>query len=184
MCDRLLAGGQVMGTGGVPATVIIRVDADDLADPAGRGHGVTSDGTPLSTATIRWLADQAEVYQARQNGHGVVLDLHRTRRLASRGQTLALYARDGGCSFPGCDRAPEHCQRHHIIDWADGGPTDLDNLTLLCPYHHHHFAARGWTCTLNPDRLPEWKPPRWIDPHQKPLINTRITAWTTGPLRR
>ena len=194
-CDRLLAAGTVTGTGGVPATVVIRIDADQLITPTGptgptghgtpcgprttTGHGTTSDGTLLSADAIRRIADQAEVYYATQNAHGVVLNLRRTRRLASRGQTVALYARDGGCSFPGCHQPPEHCQRHHIVDWADGGLTNLDNLTLLCPYHHHHFARHGWTCTLNPDRVPEWRPPRWIDTTQTPLVNTRITARTS-----
>jgi hypothetical protein len=57
---------------------------------------------------------------------------------------------------------------------VDGGLTDLDNLTLLCRYHHHNFAARGWTCRLNPDGLPEWTPPQHLDRTQTPLINTRI----------
>ena len=98
-----------------------------------------------------------------------------TPRLATPGQTVALIARDGGCSFPGCDRPPEWCERHHIRAWSDGGPTDLDNLTLLCAYHHHTFAGRGWTCRII-DGLPAWTPPRWVTPHQRPLTNTRITA--------
>jgi hypothetical protein len=49
-------------------------------------------------------------------------------------------------------------------------------MTLLCRYHHTHFVGHGWTCQLNSNQLPEWIPPRWVDPHQKPLINTRIQA--------
>jgi hypothetical protein len=87
-----------------------------------------------------------------------------------------LIARDHGCSFPGCDRPPEWCERHHIREWVDGGTTDLNNLTLLCRYHHHNFASRGWTCQINDDGLPEWRPPRWLDPDQTPRINSRIVA--------
>ena len=54
--------------------------------------------------------------------------------------------------------------------------TDVDNLTLLCRYHHHNFATRGWTCALNPDGLPEWRPSRSVDPQQRPLMNSRITG--------
>jgi hypothetical protein len=43
---------------------------------------------------------------------------------------MALIAREGGCSFPGCGHPPQWCDRHHIIDWIDGGPTDLENLKL------------------------------------------------------
>ncbi|MET0694444.1 MAG: HNH endonuclease, partial [Propionibacteriaceae bacterium] len=81
-----------------------------------------------------------------------------------------------GCSFPGCGRAPEWCERHHIKDWARGGLTDLNNLTLLCRWHHHNFAQRGWTCRIRDDGLPEWIPPKWVDREQKPLQNSRIIA--------
>ena len=105
-----------------------------------------------------------------------MLSLGRTRRIATLGQTAALIARDKGCSFPACDAAPEWSERHHIRPWVDGGMTDVDNLTLLCRYHHHNFATRGWTCALNPDGLPEWRPPRSVDPQQRPLTNSRITG--------
>jgi HNH endonuclease len=87
---------------------------------------------------------------------------------------MALIAREGGCSFPGCDHPPQWCDRHHILDWIDGGPADLDNLTLLCRYHHTHFLQKGWSCRINGDRLPEWIPPRWIDAEQRPQLNGRI----------
>jgi len=123
--------------------------------------------------------DQADVYPTVMSSTGVVLQLGRTRRLASRGQTMALIARDGGCSFPGCDRPPEWCERHHVLDWARGGRTDLGNLTLLCAYHHHNFASRGWTCLMIDD-LPAWVPPGWVDPEQRPLRHARITARRQG----
>ncbi|HTF41784.1 MAG TPA: HNH endonuclease signature motif containing protein, partial [Propionibacteriaceae bacterium] len=90
--------------------------------------------------------------------------------------TIALYARDQGCSFPGCDTPPEWCERHHILAWADGGTTDLDNLTLPCAYHHHNFLAKGWECRMGEDGLPEWLPPWWINRNRTPLINARIRA--------
>ncbi len=92
----------------------------------------------------------------------------------STSQTFALIARDGGCSFPGCTVPPQWCERHHIIGWAFGGSTDIDNLTLLCGYHHAYFVQAGWTVTMNADGLPEWRPPRWQDRERQPLINHRI----------
>ena len=62
---------------------------------------------------------------------------------------------------------------------VQGGNTDLKNLTLLCRYHHTHFLGSGWTCHINADQLPEWRPPKWVDPAQKPLINDRIRAART-----
>ena len=74
-------------------------------------------------------------------------------------------------------RQPGHCvpgRLNHIVEWVNGGETNLNNLTLLCRYHHHNFATKGWTCQLNSDGLPEWQPPTWLDPEQKPILNTRI----------
>ena len=55
---------------------------------------------------------------------------------------------------PAATTGPEWCERHHIVAWIDGGDTDLDNLTLLCRYHHHNFAARGWDCPHQRRRTP------------------------------
>jgi len=164
----------VPDSGGTPATVIITIDIEDLL--AGTGYGLTSDGTLIRTDQVRDMVDQAEAYYAFLDRNGVVLNLGRTRRIASRSQSAALYARDLGCSFPGCDRPPEWSERHHVIPWIDGGPTDLNNLTLLCVFHHHNFQSRGWTCRINDHGLPEWTPPRWIDREQRPMINHRILA--------
>ena len=173
VCDRLLRG-DLPDSGGIPATVVVTVDEESLRSRT--GHATTSDGAPLSIAAVLELADQAEIIPAVLNRSGAVLTLGRSRRLASKSQTLALIARDAGCSFPGCDHPPEWCERHHLRAWIDGGRTDLDNLTLVCRYHHHNFAARGWACRLNADRLPEWVPPAHVDREQHPLMNTRILA--------
>ena len=177
VCDRLLRSGTLPDTGGTPATVIVTIREGDLA--ARRRWGVTSDGTIVSADTVVDVAGEADIYPTVIGSTGVVLQVGRSRRLATPGQTVALIARDGGCSFPGCDRPPEWCERHHIREWSQGGRTDLDNLTLLCAYHHHNFASRGWTCRMI-DRLPAWIPPRWVDPEQRPLRHTRITARQRG----
>ena len=93
---------------------------------------MASDGTLIKTDTALAAADQADIYWAIKNSTGQILHLGRTRRIATLPQTIALYARDLGCSFPGCDAPPEWCERHHILSWAEGGLTDLNNLTLLC----------------------------------------------------
>jgi hypothetical protein len=172
VCDRLLRSGVLPDSGGTPATVIVTIDADRLRSRT--GVGCFSDGTPVHATTVAELADQADLAWCVKNTKGAVLAMGRDRRLASPVQTLGLIARDGGCSFPGCDIAPEWCERHHIISWIDGGTTDLDNMTLLCKYHHHYFANRGWACRMNTDRLPEWIPPTWIDRQRHPILHPRI----------
>jgi hypothetical protein len=171
-CGRLLQLAERPAVGGTPASVIVTIGVDELLARAGIAE--TTDGTQFSADQLLRIADEAEIWPAIIDRNGVPLALGRTRRIATRGQTMALIAREGGCSFPGCDHPPQWCDRHHIIDWIDGGPTDLDNLTLVCRYHHTHFLQKGWTCRSNADGLPEWIPPRWIDPEQRPQLHTRI----------
>ena len=174
VCDRLLRSGTLPDSGGTPTTVVVTISAEDLQ--ARTGTGTTSDGTSVSVPQLLDLADEAEIIPTVLNASGAVLDLGRTRRLASPSQTLALAARDGGCSFPGCGQPPEWCERHHVVAWMDGGKTDLDNLTLLCRYHHHNFHERGWRCRIDEDGLPGWTPPAWADRERRPLVNARILA--------
>src|SRR5699024_10945200 len=142
--DRLLRSGSQPDTGGVPTTVIVTVGADDLVNRT--GYGTYDDGSPVAPTTLRGLAAQAEVVTVLCDGTGAVLDLHRTQRLADKAITMALYARDRGCSFPGCGVAPQWCERHHVIAWIDGGATSVANMTLLCTYHHHNFERLRWAC--------------------------------------
>jgi Domain of unknown function (DUF222) len=176
-CAKLLKAADQPSVGGVPASVIVTIGINDLMAKAGLAE--TADGTQLTTEQLLRIADEADIWPTIINRNGVPLALGRTRRLASRGQTMALIARDAGCSFPGCAHPPQWCDRHHILDWILGGLTDLENLTLLCRYHHTHFLQKGWTCQINADGLPEWIPPRWIDQHQQPHINARIQRINT-----
>ncbi|HEX8305674.1 MAG TPA: DUF222 domain-containing protein [Jatrophihabitans sp.] len=112
---------------GAPAQVIITMTADQLATRQGLAE--TSFGHQLSVDQALRLADEAAINLLLTGATGAVLAHGRTKRIATRAQTLALIARDRGCTFPGCDKPPEWCQRHHIVGWADGGATDLDNLT-------------------------------------------------------
>ncbi len=57
-----------------------------------------------------------------------------------------LRYRDGSCRFPGCD-ARRYTQAHHIEWWSRGGVTDLDNLLLICSFHHTLVHERGWSIT-------------------------------------
>jgi hypothetical protein len=172
VCGRVLKSADQPVSGGTPASVIVTVPVEDLLARAGLAE--TTDGSMLTSDQLLRIADEAEIWPTIIDRHGVPLALGRTQRLASRGQTMALIARDTGCSFPGCTHPPSWCDRHHIIDWIRGGLTDVDNLTLLCRYHHTHFLQKGWSCRINADGLPEWIPPWWIDRDQRPQISTRV----------
>ena len=69
------------------------------------------------------------------------LDLGYSRRSANRKIRKALIARDRTCTAPGFGRPNWMCEIHHIVSWADGGRTDLNNLTLLCNRHRHLHHA-------------------------------------------
>jgi hypothetical protein len=79
------------------------------------------------------------------------LDVGRTSRVVTPAQRHALAVRDGGCVFPGCSRPLVWCEAHHLWHWLDGGPTDLDNLVLLCRAHHRAVHEGRWRLTRNPD---------------------------------
>ena len=128
-CAKLLKSVDLPSVGGMPASVIVTITLEDLLNKAGLAE--TADGTQLSFDQLWRLADEADIWPIILDRHGVPLTLGRTQRLASKGQTMALTARDGGCSFPGCTHPPQWCDRHHIVDWILGGLTDLNNLTLL-----------------------------------------------------
>ena len=73
--------------------------------------------------------------------------------------------------------------------WLHGGRTDIDNLVLLCGWHHREFERRGWLVRMS-DGVPEWIPPPWLDPAQLPCRNTahhlpefEFTAGTPNPAR-
>jgi hypothetical protein len=165
---RLLRSGSLPDAGGTPATVLLTMAVDELE--ARTGLVTTSHGGTLSIPAALRLAADAQILPAVLDSRGAVLHLGRARRIASPAQRYALAARDRGCSFPGCNRPPGWCETHHVIPWADGGLTDLDNTTLVCGFHHREHARRGWTVRLI-HGVPEWMPPRLIDPQQTPRRN-------------
>jgi len=91
----------------------------------------------IGDSTVRYVADLPD---------GSVLDLGRRSRVVNPAQFRALLARDVHCRFPGCE-SRHRLHAHHILWWARGGTTDLDNLLLLCRKHHHAVHDRGWSCT-------------------------------------
>jgi len=119
-------------------------------------------GVPISPAAARRLACDAQVIPAVLGTRSEPLDLGRVTYTAPRALRRAVILRDKGCRFPGCRRRPRHCHTHHIDHWADGGTTDLENLCLLCDYHHHLIhQPNSWQIRKTPTG-PEFIPPQWI----------------------
>ena len=143
MAQTALAAGPTPLTGADRTQVILHVE-ETGATWLGSGAAVSGD-------TAKRLACDATV-RAMLEGDGEPLKLGRATRTPNRAQRRALSRRDGGCRFPGC---VEHrfVEAHHIIHWFDGGPTDLENLVLLCWRHHHLVHEGGWTLTGPAGRL-------------------------------
>ncbi len=167
-----LRSGELPASGGVPATVLITMTAEQFE--SGTGLVTSSFGQPLRVDQALRLAGEASIAWVVHNSRGGILNYGTTRRVATDKQTLALIARDQGCAFPGCTDPPEWTEKHHITPWARGGPTDLDNLCLLCDFHHDRFDKQGWSITMIDD-VPWFVPPAWLDAEQKPRRNIRAT---------
>jgi hypothetical protein len=100
------------------------------------------DGTRVSAETARRIACDAALVTVQRGANGDVLDVGRRTRRVPPALRRALDARDRGCRFPGC--ACRFTAAHHIVHWADGGATKLDNLVLLCRRHHRRVHEDGW----------------------------------------
>ena len=106
------------------------------------------DGTPVPASELRRLACDAQILPAIFAGGSQPMDLGRARRTANGAQRAALIARDRHCV--GCGAKAAWCQAHHIEHWADGGPTSLDNMVLLCSKCHHKVHDNDWQIRRTP----------------------------------
>jgi hypothetical protein len=83
-----------------------------------------------------------------------VLYVGRTQRTVTPRMRRALETRDRHCVFPNCRAHVRRCHAHHVTEWEHGGPTDLDNLALLCVRHHHAVHEGRWRITPTPGSSP------------------------------
>ncbi|MEK8070487.1 HNH endonuclease signature motif containing protein [Rhodococcoides navarretei] len=123
---------------------------------------------PLSRNTSRQLACDCVLTAIVMDENGNPLNLARTARTVSAKQRKALTARDHGCAFPGCGKPAAWTEGHHIWHWADGGPTDMDNLVLLCGFHHRLMHHSDWEVFIGTDNHPWFVPPATVDPYRQP----------------
>ncbi|MBC3191845.1 DUF222 domain-containing protein [Pseudonocardia sp. C8] len=147
-----------------------------LEDLQRRATGALLDfGGQVSPESLRMLACDAAVVPIVLNGAGQPLDVGRATRTIPDGLRRAVTARDRGCAHPGCDRPPSWCEVHHIVPWEIGGPTALSNTVMVCKLHHRLLHHPGWIVRIR-DGLPEFVPPRWIDPLQQPRRRPRTAT--------
>ncbi|WP_216214963.1 HNH endonuclease signature motif containing protein [Amycolatopsis aidingensis] len=153
---------------GEPFTVMVSITLEDLKH--GTGYGLLHGQESYSAAQIRRMACDSYVVPAVLGSKGEILDIGQRTRAVPLAIRRALILRDRGCSFPGCRKKPKQCDAHHVIFWANGGPTALYNLTLLCWFHHNLIHHTEWEVRMR-NGLPEFIPPAFLDPKRRPRRN-------------
>jgi hypothetical protein len=124
---------------GVPrqakTTLVVSMGLDVLQGRC-RGAGLTPAGQLLTAETVRRLACDAQLVPVVLGSRGEILDQGEAVRLFNRAQLRHLWLRDRHCTFPGCSKPAAWTDAHHLVHWADGGPSDVGNAALLCRAHH------------------------------------------------
>jgi hypothetical protein len=149
VCCFALDTGQPSASGGVRPHLLVTTP---LAAVTGRPSDAAS---PADVAELAWagpvtddaarrLACDAEITRVVLDPSSQPLDVGRATRTVPSHLRHALIVRDRGCVAEGCDRPSAWTEAHHVVHWAEGGRTSLDNLVLLCRTHHRKVHDGGW----------------------------------------
>ena len=141
-------------TGKLPEPELVVVLTPDTNNTNGIGDLTDDEGNHLSPTILRFVIAAGLIRPLETTNTGDPLRLGRTLRYANRHQRRALTVRDGGCIFPGCNRPPNWCDAHHVDHWDHQGPTNIENLGLLCRHHHRVTHRPGWEMTKRPGTDP------------------------------
>lgn len=155
----LLMSGKLGRHNGIPTSIVVTTTLDDLE--AAVGCGLTAGGSRLPTSDLIRMAGHARHYLAIFD-KGKALALYHTKRLASPAQRIMLYAKDRGCTKPGCTAPGYWTQAHHCQGFAETRRTHIDELTLACG-PDNLLAETGWTTRKNAQGDTEWIPPPHLD---------------------
>jgi hypothetical protein len=155
------------------ATVVLHAQLGGLED--GMGGGEIEDGPVVHPDTVRRLVCTARVQTVVEDRAGNVLGLGRTSREPSAWMIRQVLYRDRGCRFPGCGTR-RFAQAHHVRWWRHGRRTDLDNLLLICSFHHRLVHEHGWTVTLDADGTVQWVRPDGIPYQAGPSPGQRMNV--------
>jgi HNH endonuclease len=144
-------------------------DPDTPGNPA-PGTGTFTFTGPVTPATVRKIACDADIIPVLLGSEGRILDIGRSSRIFPPHIRKAITARDQGCAFPQCTFPAPWCEAHHISYWSHGGTTSTENGTLLCPHHHHLIHKEEWSIQVQ-GGIPWFIPPAHVDPRQVPRRN-------------
>jgi hypothetical protein len=167
--------------------VVLHVDPGTLEEGGEPGRSELEDGTRVSAETCRRLACDAGIVRAEATADGAAPRVGARTRTVPPLMRRALGLRDRGCRFPGC--GSRFTDAHHVRHWADGGPTQLDNLLLLCDTHHRLLHEGRFRVRFDRDRpqRPVFTSPRGQDIPEVPpgmSINGRaVSTRANGAMR-
>ena len=167
-----------------PYFVVVHVPLAALVDGSGEDSDLAGeleqDGL-LSAGTVQQIACDATVALAIDDDAGRTMYEGRSRREPTGPQRREVRRRDRHCRFPGCANVT-FTDTHHIKRWKpDRGPTDLDNLCLLCVHHHHLVHQGDWTMSGNAN-----EELTVVGPSGRVMTSRPSPLWTavTGPAAR
>jgi uncharacterized protein DUF222/HNH endonuclease len=142
--QRLADAAVELASAGRPANLQVTATIETLKGLAGAAAGEMEFSLPISSTAVQRMACDCSVTRVLLSQESVTIDVGRTKRVIDGGLRKALKIRDGYCRWPGCERPASYCDGHHLVHWVDGGPTDLDNVVLLCRRHHRMVHEGGW----------------------------------------
>lgn len=184
LVEQVAAGKHAPTVSGDRPRVVVHLHEEDLRSRA-ETLGVLGSGEEISAGELRRLCCQADLVPMVLGTDSAVLDVGHDHRLVTPEIRRSLSDRDGQCQFPGCGAPDERCEAHHVKPWWDGGPTALNNLVLLCPYHHSLVEPPRFWSGPPPDRWsvrmtaagrPEFHPPQRLDGSRTPIAGTPRTT--------
>jgi hypothetical protein len=142
ICRQWLDRGDRPSVAGERPHVTVTVASDALQGDA-RATSEMDHVGPIDAEAARRLACDASIMRVVMSGTSQPLDVGRRTPVIPPSMRRAVMVRDRHCRFPGCDRPQTWCDAHHVVHWADGGPTALPNLLLLCRRHHRLIHQPG-----------------------------------------
>ncbi|MCI0633234.1 MAG: HNH endonuclease [Actinobacteria bacterium] len=141
------------------STVVIHAQLDALV--AGSGGGELQDGPVIHPDAVKRLLCSGRVQTVLENRAGSAVAFGRMTREPSPAMLRQVRYRDRGCRFPGCGTRA-FTEAHHIVWWRHGGRTDLDNLLLICSFHHKLVHEYGWRIERDPAGVISWLCPTGV----------------------
>jgi hypothetical protein len=154
LCERARSG-QLGGSRPIAGAEIVMSHDVFAGHPLARLDGLQceiADFGPIARVTAERLLCDCALGRV-VTGRSQILDLGRRTRTVPDRLRRAIVLRDEHCQFPGCRAPASWCDAHHLVLWTDGGPTNLDNCTLLCRRHHVAVHEGGWKLVRGPDGL-------------------------------